>query len=159
MRDNSWCKQCMSPHVNAELQGLFCLVGPHLLVPTRCTPGDPCNMLERGFAACLAARPKSTMPPRNVITENLSGQGYHRCEYDPLDRAEHSGYPNPHNYQVLVSNAKDVGSRRCPCEVGCKWDPVTGQAEVRCRCGRSEADEAYYPGEWQDNKKIYIRDE
>ena len=117
---------------------------------------DTYRELDRGFAACVQARRSGlNMHPLTVITAGLLDDDYDTLHHYSLPRANHSLYPNPHNYHVLVCDRNDGG---CPCEVDCKWDPVTGQAEVLCRCGR-KSPEAFYVGEWQDRKKVFLEDE
>jgi hypothetical protein len=94
-----------------------------------------------------------------VNTHNLPGGGYRDHELGRLDRADHTRYPKPDDYRVLVQDREDIGSKGCRCADGCTWDPVTNQAEVLCRCGKNRSDEAYYPGEWEDDRKVYMGDD
>jgi hypothetical protein len=91
-----------------------------------------------------------------VITHKLPDGGYHDHELRLLDHANHTRYPNPHNYKVVVQDEEDVDSKGCRCVDGCTWDPVTRQTEVLCWCGKNRSDEAFYPGEPEDKKKLYM---
>jgi hypothetical protein len=91
-----------------------------------------------------------------VTTKDLADGYYYESAQD---RAEHRDFPNPHNYTVRVMNREDCHKFGCRCVSGCKWDPVTQQAEVRCRCGNNFFDPGDYVGEWEDNDKFYMGDE
>ena len=94
-----------------------------------------------------------------VITHNLPDDHYHHHELGRLDRANHTRYPKPDNYRVVIQDREDIISKGCRCADGCTWDPVTDQAEVLCRCGKNRSDEAFYPGEWEDRRKVFMGDD
>lgn len=94
-----------------------------------------------------------------VKTHNLPDGGYHDHELGRLDRANHTRYPKPDNYRVVIQDREDIISKGCRCADGCTWDPVTDQAEVLCRCGKNRSDEAFYPGEWEDRRKVFMGDD
>jgi hypothetical protein len=95
-----------------------------------------------------------TMATIKPVTSKDLADGYY---YEAAqDRAEHRDFPNPHNYTVRVMNREDFHNFGCRCANGCKWDPVTQQAEVRCRCGNYSFDPGDYVGESEDNDKLYM---
>lgn len=96
---------------------------------------------------------------KKVITHDLPDGGYHDHELGRLDRANHTRYPKPDNYRVVIQDREDIISKGCRCADGCTWDPVTDQAEVLCRCGKNRSDEAFYPGEWEDRRKVFMGDD
>jgi hypothetical protein len=94
-----------------------------------------------------------------VITHNLPDDGYYNHELGPLVHAYHNKYPPPNNYTVRTIHSADVRTHGCRCAHGCRWDPVTGQAEFFCRCGNRDCDPADYAGEWEDDRPLFMRDD
>jgi hypothetical protein len=93
-----------------------------------------------------------------VITHNLPDDHYRPDELR-ASRAEHTQYPTPNDYTVRTIHSADVRTHGCRCAHGCRWDPVTGQAEFFCRCGNRDCDPADYAGEWEDDRPLFMRDD
>ena len=91
-----------------------------------------------------------------VASKDLEDDDY---EEEENDRAEHRAFPNPHSYTVRVMDRGEMDKFGCRCAHGCKLDPVTHQAEVKCRCGNYNVPPGDYFEESNDRDTFYVADE
>ena len=97
---------------------------------------------------------RTQRPINPVITNELPDLDYYDNAAAP--RAVHRDYPNPHDYTVRTIHRHDLQDSGCRCVHGCKWDPVTHEAEFLCRCGNRKCNPGDYVGESEDPQKMYM---